>query len=90
MHHEPSGSLAPVQPAADRRCPSCRAVKPLDDFATRAGKPAGCCASCRRRRAAVARRRQQHTVRQVIRRAEAGYRVLLAQHTPQGGDGDAA
>jgi hypothetical protein len=84
MRHEPSDLCPPIQPAADRRCPSYRAVKPLDDFATRAGKPAGCCASRWRRRAAVARRRQQHTVRQVVRRAEAGYRVLLAQHTPQG------
>jgi hypothetical protein len=29
-------------------------------------------------------------VRQVARRAEAGYRALLAQHTSAGGGGDAA
>jgi hypothetical protein len=91
MRHEPSGSLPPVQQTADRRCPSCRAVKPPDDFPAQAVTPAaGGCASCRRRSAAVARRHQQRTLRQVARRAEAGYRALLAQHTCQGGGGDAA
>jgi hypothetical protein len=86
MPHEPSGSLAPVQPAADRRCPSCRAVKPLDHFP--AGTSAGCDAPCRRRSAAVARRHRQRTLRQVARRAEASYRALLAEH--RAGSGDAA
>ena len=90
MRHEPSDSCLPLQPADDRRCPSCRAVRPLDDFSDRAGVPAGCCASCRRRSAAVTRRRQQRTLRQVARSAEASYRALLAQHTRQGGGGDAA
>ena len=89
MRHEPSGSLPPVQQTADRRCPFCRAVKPLDDFPAQAVTPAGCCASCRRRSAAVVRRHRQRTLRQVARRAEAGYRALLAQH-PYGGGGDAA
>jgi hypothetical protein len=35
MLHEPSDSCLPIQPTADRRCSSCRAVKPLDDFPTR-------------------------------------------------------
>jgi hypothetical protein len=52
--------------------------------------PAGCCVACRRRSAAVARRRQQQTLRQVAGRAEASYRALLAQHSPQRGGGDAA
>jgi hypothetical protein len=86
MRHEPSDLCPPIQPAADRRCPSCRAVKPLDDFPTQAITPAGCCASCRRRRAAVARRRQQHTVRQVARRAEASYQALLTELQRGGGD----
>jgi hypothetical protein len=90
MRHEPSGSLPPVQPVANRRCPACRTVRPLDDFPAHAGAPAGCCASCRRRRAAVARRDRQRTLRQVTRRAEASYRTLLAQHAEQGGGGDAA
>jgi hypothetical protein len=87
MRHEPSDSLPPLQPTADQRCPSCRAVKPLDDSPTVPGTPSGSCAPCRRR-AAVARRRHQRALRQVARRAEAGYRALLAQH--RGGGGDAA
>jgi hypothetical protein len=91
MRHEPSGSLPPVQPTADRRCPSCRAVKPLDDFsAASPSTPAGCCTPCRRHSAEVARRRQERTLRQVARRAEASYRALLAQHAKQGSGGDAA
>jgi len=89
MRHEPSDSCLPLQPADDRRCPSCRAVRPPDDFSPRAGVPAGCCAPCRRRSAAVTRRHRQRTLRQVARRAEAGYRALLAQHSQVGG-GDAA
>jgi hypothetical protein len=89
MRHEPSDSCVPVQQTADRRCPSCRAVKPPEDFLDRAGTPAGCCAPCRRRRAAVARRCQQRALRQVARHADAGYRALLAHHS-QGGGGDAA
>ena len=88
MRHEPSDSLPPLQPTSDLRCPSCRAVKPLDDFPIGAGTPAGCCTSCRRRSAAVARRRRQRALRQVVRRSEAGYRALLAEL--QGGGGDAA
>jgi hypothetical protein len=88
MRHEPSGPCPPLQPISDRRCPSCRAVKPLDDFPIGAGAPAGCCASCRRRCAAVTRRRQHRALRQVARRAEASYRALLAEL--QGGGGDAA
>jgi hypothetical protein len=90
MPHEPSDSCPPIQPTADRRCPSCRAVKPLDDFPTRADAPAGCRGSCRRRSTTVARRYRQRTLRQLARRAEASYRALLAQHTPAGGGGDAA
>jgi hypothetical protein len=90
MRHEPSGSCLTLQSADDRRCPSCRAVRPLDDFSDPAGVPAGCCASCRRRSAAVTRRHRQRTPRQVARRDEASYRALLAQHSPQGGGGDAA
>jgi hypothetical protein len=90
MPHEPSDSCLPVQPTGDRRCPSCRAVKPLEDFSDRAGTSAGCCASRRRRRAAVARRHRQQILRQVARRAETGYRILLAQHTSHGRGGDAA
>jgi hypothetical protein len=90
MRHEPSDSLPPLQPIADQRCPSCRAVKPQDDFPIGADAPAGCCATCRRRNAVVAHRRQQRALRQVARRAEAGYRTLLTQHTRQGGGEDAA
>ena len=90
MRHEPSDSLPPLQPIIDRRCSSCRAVKPQDDFPIGADAPAGCCATCRRRNAVVAHRRQQRALRQVARRAEAGYRTLLAQHTREGGGGDAA
>jgi hypothetical protein len=90
MRHEPSDSLPPVQPTAGRRCPSCWTVKPLEDFPAQAGTLGGCCAPCRRRTAAVARRHQQRTLRQVARRAEASYHALLAQHTCQGGGGDAA
>ena len=88
MRHEPSGPCPSLQPITDQRCPSCRAVKPLDDFPAHAGTPAGCCVLCRRRSAAVADRRRQRTLRQVARRAEAGYRALLAEHL--GGGGDAA
>jgi hypothetical protein len=88
MHHEPSRSCLSVQPLADRRCSSCRAVKPLDNFPIGGGAPAGCCATCRRRCAAVARRRRQRALGQVVRRSEAGYRALLAKL--QGGGGDAA
>jgi hypothetical protein len=90
MPHEPSRSCLPVQPTGDRRCPSCGAVKPLDDFPAGAGTPASCCAACQRRRAAVARRHRQRTLRQVARRVEAGYRALLTQHTSERGGGDAA
>ena len=76
MPHEPSDS--------------CRAVKPLDDFPARADAPAGCCGSCRRRSTTVARRHQQRTLRQLARRAEAGYHALLAQHAKQEGGGDVA
>jgi hypothetical protein len=89
MPHEPSRSRPPLQPA-DRRCPSCRTVKPPDAFPGRTDAPAGCCMACRRRSAAVARRHRQRTLRQVGRRAEAGYRTLLAQHAEQGGGGYAA
>jgi hypothetical protein len=87
MPHEPSRPRPPLQPA-DQSCLSCRAVKPLDEFPAQAGTPAGCCASCRRRSATVAYRHRQRTLRQVARRAEAGYRALLTQH-PQRGGGDA-
>jgi hypothetical protein len=87
MPHEPSDSCPGVQQPIDRRCPACRTLRPLDDFPTRAGTSAGCCALCQRRSAAVARRCQQRTLRQVARRAETGYRALLAQHE---GGGDAA
>jgi hypothetical protein len=89
MPHEPSGSRPPLQLIADRRCPACGTVRPLDDFPAQPGLPTGCCVACRRRSAAVARRRQQRTLLQVARRAEAGYRALLAQHS-QGSGGDAA
>jgi hypothetical protein len=89
MRHEPSGSRPPVQPTADRRCRVCRAAKPADDFPV-PDAPGGCCGSCQRRRVVVAHCRHQRTLRQVVRRAEAGYRTLFAQHTPQGGGGDAA
>jgi hypothetical protein len=88
MRHEPSDSCLPIQPAANRRWPSCRAVKPLDDFLAQPGMSAGCCASCRRRSGASARRHQQRTLRQVARHTEASYRALLAEH--RGGGGDAA
>jgi hypothetical protein len=88
MRHEPSGPCPSLQPISDRRCPSCRAVKPPDDFPIGVGALAGCCATCRRRRTAVARRRRQRALRQVARRAEAGYRALLAEL--QGGGSDAA
>jgi len=90
MPHEPSDSCPPLQPTGDRRCPSCRAVKPAEDFPDSAGTPAGCCGSCRRRRAAVARRYRQRALRQVARRAEAGYHALLAQHASERSGGDAA
>jgi hypothetical protein len=88
MRHEPSGPWPSLQPITDRRCPSCRALKPLDDLPIGAAAPAGCCATGRRRCAAVARRRRQRALRQVARRSEAGYRALLAEL--QGGGGDAA
>jgi hypothetical protein len=84
MPHEPSGSRPPLQPTADRRCPSCRTAKPPDDVP--AGTPAGGCPPCRRRRAAVARRHPQRTLRQVARPAEAGDRVLVAEQRGGGGD----
>jgi hypothetical protein len=87
MPHEPSGSLPPVQPTADRRYPACQAVKSLDDFPTALpSTPAGSCAPCRRRSAAVARHRRQRTLRLVARRAEAGHRALLAELQGSGGD----
>ena len=86
MRHEPSGSCPPVQPIRDRRCPSCRAVKPAEDFLDSAGTSTGCCASCRRRRTAVASRHRQRTLRQVARRAEVSYRGLVAHHWEGGGD----
>jgi hypothetical protein len=89
MRHEPSDLCSQIQPAADRRCAPCQAVKPLNDFSARAGTPAGCCMACRRRSDSVVRRHRQRTLRQVARRAEAGYRALLAQH-PQEGGSDAA
>ena len=90
MPHEPSDSCPPIQRTVDRRCPACRTVRPLDDFATRTGTPAGCCALCQRRSATVARRHRQRALQQVARRAEASYRALLAQHTPERGGDDAA
>jgi hypothetical protein len=89
MRHEPSRSWLPVQPTGDRCCPSCRTVKPAEDFLDSAGLPARCCVSCQRRRAAVARRHRQRALRQVARCAEAGYRALLTQYTPERGGGDA-
>jgi hypothetical protein len=88
MRHEPSGPCPSLKPITDRRCSSCRVVKPLDDFAIGAGAPAGCCAICRRRYAAVARRRRQRALGQAARRSEASHRALLAEL--QGGGGDAA
>jgi hypothetical protein len=88
MRREPSDSLPPLQPIADHRCPSCRAIKPLEDFPNVVGTRAGCCVPCRYRQAAVARRRQQRVLRQVASRAEASYRALLAEM--QAGGGDAA
>jgi hypothetical protein len=88
MRHEPSDSLPSLQPIADQRCPSCRAVRPLDDLPAQAGTPAGCCVLCRRRSATVADRRRQRTLRQIARQTEAGYRALLTEHL--GGGGDAA
>jgi hypothetical protein len=85
MRHEPSESLAPLQPIADQRCPSCRAVKPLEDFPNVVDTRAGCCVPCRYRQAAVARR-QQRVLRQVAGRAEASYRALLAEMPAGGGD----
>jgi hypothetical protein len=90
MPHEPSDSYLSIQQTADRCCPSCRATKPPEDFFNSADTPAGCCGSCRRRRATVARRHRQRALPQVARRAEAGYRALLAQHTRQEGGGGAA
>jgi hypothetical protein len=87
MPHEPSRSCLPVQPTGDRRC---GAVKPLDDFPAGIGTPTNCCAACQRRRAAIARRHRQRTLFQVTRRAEAGYRALLANHAKQGGGSGAA
>jgi hypothetical protein len=86
MPHEPSDSCLPLQPAAARRCPSCRAVKPLDDFSARAGTPVGCCMAYRRRSTTVARRHRQQTLRQIARRAEVGYHALLAELQRGGGD----
>jgi hypothetical protein len=88
MHHEPSGSCLPLQPTADQRCRFRRAAQPLDDLHAQVGTPAGC-APCRNRSAAIARRRQQRTLHQITRRAEAGYRALLAQHPRQEGGDDA-
>jgi hypothetical protein len=88
MHHEPNGSCPPLQLIADRRCPACWTVRPLDDLSAQPDMPTGCCVACRRRSAAVARRRQLRTLRQVARRVEAGYRALLAE--VQRGGGDAA
>jgi hypothetical protein len=86
MPHEPSDLCRPIQPAAGRRCPSCQAVKPLDDFPARAGTPAGCCMACRGRNTTVARRHRRRTLRQVARHAEVGYRALLAELQGDGGD----
>jgi hypothetical protein len=86
MRHEPNDSLPPLQPIADQRCPSCRAVRPLEDFPNVVGTRAGCCVPCRYRQAAIARRRQQRVVRQVAGRAEASYRTLLAEHREGGGN----
>ena len=88
MRHEPSGPCPPLQPITDRRCPACRAVKPLDDFPIGAEAPAGCCATCQLRCAAVTGRRRQRALRQIARRSEAGYHALLAEM--RGGGGDAA
>jgi hypothetical protein len=89
MRHEPSGPCPSLQPITDGGpCPSCRVVKPLDNFSDRDGAPDGCCATCRRRKSAITRRRRQRTLRQVARRAEASYRALLAEM--RGGGGDAA
>jgi hypothetical protein len=86
MRHEPSRSCLLVQPTGDRRCPSCRTVKPPEDLLDSADTLARCCGSCQCRRAAVARRHRQRALWQVARRAEVGYRALLAQHE---GGGDA-
>jgi hypothetical protein len=86
MRHEPSGSSLPVQPNRYRRCPSCRAVEPAEDFLDSAGTSADCCTSCRRRRTTVARRHRQRTLRLAARRAEVSYRGLLADHREGGGD----
>jgi hypothetical protein len=88
MRHEPSGICPSLQQSADRRCPSCGAVKPLDDFPADVGTPASCCVPCRHRSAAVAYRHRQRTLRQVARCSEVGYRVLLAEL--RGGRGDGA
>jgi hypothetical protein len=89
MPHEPSRIDPPIQQAADWRCPSCGAVKPLGDFPAGIGAPTSCCAAYRGRRAAIAHRHRQRTLRQVARRVEASYHALLTQQARQGGDGDA-
>jgi hypothetical protein len=89
MPHEPSHIDPPIQQAAERRCPSCRAVKPLGDLPAGVGTAASCCAACRGRRAAIAHRHRQRILRQVARCVETSYHALLAQHPLQGGGGGA-
>jgi hypothetical protein len=90
MPHETNGSLPPLQATADRRCPSCRAVKPPDrpPHSTPARRLLHRLPAPQRRGRPP--RHRKRALRQVARRAEAGHRALLARPALRGGSGDAA
>ena len=68
MHHEPSGSCAPVHQARSERCSACQQAKPLSDFVTTSLGPSSC-RDCRRA-----------VTRLASRRRAAAMRLLIAAH----------
>jgi hypothetical protein len=78
MPHEPSGSCPPVQQAPAKRCPACRQIKPLAEFATPSAGPARSCQDCRRAAARLASRRRAAAVRLLIALHSEEWAGLLA------------
>lgn len=67
MHHEPSGSCAPVHQARSKRCSACQQAKPLSEFVATSRGPS--CRDCRR-----------VVTRLASRRRAAAMRLLIAAH----------
>jgi hypothetical protein len=66
MHVEPTGSCAPLQPPAPKRCLVCQQVKPRSDFPTTLSGASSCCRGCQRAVSRLASRRRAAAMRLLI------------------------